>query len=958
MVKLSDASGNPSGDKSKRMADACEARVAQLAEEYSLRSAQQGRRIGDLQAQLERCRREIEENAHGGRVQTEQYAEALRTVELLRTRIARLEEVAAARSNEVVAARTAADEADGRERAVQMQLQAARAAAATEHAATENAARQVADIEAQLTEAQRELVAVRRDALQVATMRNELSAAAQARDECRAELEREKVRTAEMFADLERCQEELTNERTARAAREADDAAQRATFEQMAADLAEARNRIDALTAEIAANRTRHAQQLFAAIKSKGGDESLKKRIADLEAEHRADAEQAAADINGLTRKFEERMQDAERLAESARNDSAERLADCEKRALGHQQENERLLERLERVTAEAARLGENLAAAQRAVQQADELHVQAVTELQDHMQQMRAAAAAQAQAAPASVPADVGDCEERLRAAGIEIEDLNRRVEAQRDEMRRLNDIAQHVSTLTGRLDAATRRIEQLQSAPASPSAPEVTPLSPAAAAAEPSPAESPLAPVPEDITPEPSPPRRKKGKRVRVTFAPSPSAEPPAAVETAVSAEAAGADVTHAPHLGAEEGRASPRNADRIAGGSLKSMMLGTACDPARNPGPADDGVGGGVPEGCSRQPLKEGACAAPSDAVRGQCGLWTIPVPLNTPLGGNDRRYRLFRALDPGTQIKLHLHNARACWAQAVDIHLWASPVALDRNLKHFIRPSTPAVRAEEIDATALGGVFDSWDLVRGAIDDAALAGSAGTIAPEYARLIPEDQRESMPATRFRGKAGFFEPRPLWRDGNPDRRFQPQHFVVANHRNASSAAANLALRAVKHLQRALMIATYYAPGPEAIAAGAMGADEVPNGAMMFLADPELHAIRWYAMGFVDIVHRANADDAAMERMKDALHIEILRYLTESMRALSVSEWFAEVMRNTAARRGVVSAWLRQLRAVMPPPDDEEARRDPNFAHQVGEIVEDAGREAAVAAGTQTST
>jgi hypothetical protein len=42
-----------------------------------------------------------------------------------------------------------------------------------------------------------------------------------------------------------------------------------------------------------------------------------------------------------------------------------------------------------------------------------------------------------------------------------------------------------------------------------------------------------------------------------------------------------------------------------------------------------------------------------------------LHTIAIPEISPLGGVDSSYTVFRGLDPGTQVKLHLYKARTLW-----------------------------------------------------------------------------------------------------------------------------------------------------------------------------------------------------------------------------------------------------------------------------------------------------
>jgi hypothetical protein len=164
------------------------------------------------------------------------------------------------------------------------------------------------------------------------------------------------------------------------------------------------------------------------------------------------------------------------------------------------------------------------------------------------------------------------------------------------------------------------------------------------------------------------------------------------------------------------------------------------------------------------------------------------------------------------------------------------------------------------------------------------------------------------------------------------------------------AIDRAGDIVGRALKHLYHALYIATYYAAGREATAAGLVGPDGLPNGAMTFLHDNEMVTLLWLAQALgrmVDLA-KSGADQNARSRVKMSIDCELLRYLAETMRTVDLQGYFRFVMENTANRRSVVSEWRDALRNAMPTHGVAEAR----LRSRIEEIQREGGREAAAIA------
>lgn len=506
-------------------------------------------------------------------------------------------------------------------------------------------------------------------------------------------------------------------------------------------------------------------------------------------------------------------------------------------------------------------------------------------------------------------------------------------------EERDRLLTATARISELQGRLDAAERQVAEMSA---------IKPKR-----------RRPRQPVAEDRSSTPPSPRVSDAPSTpsspRVSDAPLPGVMTPQQSE---GAPIVGdfVDTTHAPFQEAGE-RVGPTPAfdgrmlteeRRRDDGSLRAMMLGTACDSAR----IDEGEKG-VPAACARggRPSDE-RCTSPAHATSGMCNLWTIPVPLKSPLGGNEPAYEMFRALDPGTQIKMHLHNARVYWSQGSNLYIWASPVALDRNLRPYRRSAQrpSSIAASDITATTLGGPIAEFDDLLEAMELAkSVNDSYGTLAPEYARLISESMRESMPETKYKGNSGFYEARPLWRNGTPDLRIdvQPKRCTILKTDKAMRLGSDLIDRGAQHLYNALCIATYYTAGQEATVKGLVGPDGVPNGAMSFLHDNEMQAMTMLAQALnrFNDAQKSGTDAKTLYLMHTAFHKELLRFLSESMRTVDLQPWFFYVMSHTAVRRSVVSEWRDALRVIMP----EITYAMPRLKSDIAEIRSEGGRTAA---------
>ena len=114
-----------------------------------------------------------------------------------------------------------------------------------------------------------------------------------------------------------------------------------------------------------------------------------------------------------------------------------------------------------------------------------------------------------------------------------------------------------------------------------------------------------------------------------------------------------------THSPQLESGELKVVRNSSNTITPGSFKANMLGTACDLKHGEIPQ--------PAGCYVSKEGQERCTTAKKAVRGLCALHTVAVPRDSPLGDKSDDYSVFRGLDPGTQIKLHLHRARSYWSR---------------------------------------------------------------------------------------------------------------------------------------------------------------------------------------------------------------------------------------------------------------------------------------------------
>lgn len=135
--------------------------------------------------------------------------------------------------------------------------------------------------------------------------------------------------------------------------------------------------------------------------------------------------------------------------------------------------------------------------------------------------------------------------------------------------------------------------------------------------------------------------------------------------------TAAAASIEKTHAHFLDFEPKVPATEAGRHIQSNSIKAQMLGTACVYGSKEGqPAGCFTGQNVP------------CEAASQAVRGTCRFGGVAVPQDHPLGGTDSAFKVFRGLDRGTQIKMHLHRARLHYNNAVRLFTTCNPHAYDR------------------------------------------------------------------------------------------------------------------------------------------------------------------------------------------------------------------------------------------------------------------------------------
>ena len=332
----------------------------------------------------------------------------------------------------------------------------------------------------------------------------------------------------------------------------------------------------------------------------------------------------------------------------------------------------------------------------------------------------------------------------------------------------------------------------------------------------------------------------------------------------------------------------------------------MLGTACDLT------NDGRHTEQPAGCFTDISKEGVCKSPRDAVRGLCKLHRIVVPDDSPIGGTSKQYEIFRALDPGTQIKLHLYKARSYWSQGIDIMMWSSNRALNRWLGRLTDPENTVIERDSVPVQRVFVFPDQYDallgLVRGA-KDSTLKPRWDQIAPEYDNVLPAGHQYKNVANRMTVLSdGGYEPFPIYYKGNQNPAVVPDKYTK-NPTSSFRTGHDAVTAASRHLFYAMAIALFYHPS---------AADrDVPYGAMAFLTPTEMSALTALVRIFVEsdptlLAKKPMSTDTVDQRI---IYSEILRFLVAGSRDTDVEAHYKDVVADTDAAMDVSRRFLEEM-------------------------------------------
>ena len=308
-------------------------------------------------------------------------------------------------------------------------------------------------------------------------------------------------------------------------------------------------------------------------------------------------------------------------------------------------------------------------------------------------------------------------------------------------------------------------------------------------------------------------------------------------------------------------------------IAKGSFKADMLGPACALGHP----------GTPQapGCFATAEHQQECKTVLQATSGECALSRVHVPDDSAFGGSSKNYAVFRGLDAGTQIKLHLYKARAYWSQGVNISMWTSEYALNRWFAYPMESSSRMPLSRAMLATVPGSIdVTNYKVVT---DFAGYPDVSVTVAPEYARIIPDGptyrgQPNEMPV----GKDGRYSAFPIWINRKPNGEIVP-------HQYKKTTGLNMIEAALRHLHYAAEIALK---------------SRSVEGAMAFLTESEKAAI-------TAIIRGRKFNEAA----DSILHIEVMRYLVDTHKNTNLQAHYEQVMSDLENRKRIAMDWLNSL-------------------------------------------
>lgn len=177
----------------------------------------------------------------------------------------------------------------------------------------------------------------------------------------------------------------------------------------------------------------------------------------------------------------------------------------------------------------------------------------------------------------------------------------------------------------------------------------------------------------------------------------------------------------VDQAPVVGITQSLSAQAQAQRVKdeGFPLRQQRFGDKC--LSTPG---------APE-CQFHP---GTCTAAS-AAAGTCDVRTINVPLTDPYGKNDTKFAAFRALDHGTQVKLHLNRAVTAYSRAVTIFTGCQSAKKYNTLFDALATNSQSAKAEDLRRLISGAAYAHDRETAETILEAVRTIPVNTAASEY-------------------------------------------------------------------------------------------------------------------------------------------------------------------------------------------------------------------------------
>ena len=253
-------------------------------------------------------------------------------------------------------------------------------------------------------------------------------------------------------------------------------------------------------------------------------------------------------------------------------------------------------------------------------------------------------------------------------------------------------------------------------------------------------------------------------------------------------------------------------------------------------------------------------------PKEAVN-ICKLHRISIPEDSALGGPSS---LFRSLDPGIRIKLHLFKARCYWSYAINRLIWTSSRTLDRGFNYLSDTSNGPITRDDIKNAAKSLDFSSSDIH---VDI-----NKSSVAPEYDDILPSNGHTIM-TVRPDGKS--YEAVPIWING----RLQSDDIVPYALRKNTSEVFEDALDTLKlafnHLHYAAYLFMLYT---------------TPEYSILFLTPPEINALNT----LLRLHDKRISERPHYNAEQRLIYAEVLRYLKKYTNYADVRKHYDHVIAN----------------------------------------------------------